>query len=394
MNRLTYPARNLTRRVWRTILTLSAIALVVLIFCTIKTVDVAFMAAADDAMADRLATRHKVSLTMQLPKRYIDNVRAVPGVTKATWANWFDAKDPKERLPFFAGFAVDHNSWFDVFDDMIVEPAILEEWKQTPNGVILGDKLAGTLGVKAGDKLMITSGIYTSGEAPDWEFKVIGLYLPNRRTVDRNSLILRWDFLNNDPRAAMTKDQIGWVMTRIAGSTSSAEASRAIDKMFDDRDDQTVTMSEQAFNLSFIGAFGAVLTAFDVVAIVILLIMTLILANTIAMSVRERTHEYGVLRAIGFSSGTVFRFILGEALLLAALGGLIGLGMVFVLINMLAGPAIESSAMASMLPYFRTPPVVMAKAFGLVMGLGLVAGVIPAYLATRNRVTDALRRVG
>lgn len=394
MNRLTYPARNLTRRIWRTILTLTAIAFVVLIFCAIKTVDVAFMAASDDAMADRLATRHKVSITMQLPQRYIETVREIPGVTKATWGNWFDSKDPKERLPFFAGFAVDHNSWFDVFDDMIVAPAVLEEWKKTPNGVILGDMLAVTLGVKPGDRLVITSGIYTSAEAPEWEFKVMGTYLPNRRTVDRNTLILRWDYLNNDPRAAMTKDQIGWIMTRIAGGKSSAEVSRAIDKAFDERDDQTVTMSEQAFNLSFIGAFGAVLTAFDLVSIVILLIMTLILANTISMSVRERTNEYGVLRAIGFSSGSVFRFILGEALLLSALGGLIGLGLVFVLINTLAGPAIESSAMATMLPYFRTPPVVMAKAFALVMGLGLLAGVIPAYLATRNRVTDALRRVG
>jgi putative ABC transport system permease protein len=389
VNRLTYPARNLGRRKGRTILTVIAVAVVVLIFSAIRTVDVAFMAAADDALADRLATTHKVSFTMQLPKRYIDEARTVPGVTKATWANWFDAKDPKERLPFFAGLAADHESFFDVYDDMIVDPNVLAEWKETPNGVILGDKLAQTFEVKPGDKLVVTSGIYPG----DWEFKVIGTYLPTRRTVDRNTLVLRWDYLNNDPRAAETKDQIGWIITRVAGSSSSAEVSRAIDKKFEERDDQTNTMSERAFNLSFLGAFGAVLTAFDLVSIVILIIMTLILANTIAMSVRERTHEYGVLRAIGFQPGSIFAFIVGEAVLLALLGGLLGVGLVYLLINMLLGPALETGAMASMFPYFRTPPRVLGIALGGVVGLGFLAGLVPAWLATRRKVTDALRRV-
>ncbi|MBA3455313.1 MAG: FtsX-like permease family protein [Deltaproteobacteria bacterium] len=389
MNSATYARRNLSRRKGRTILTVIATAVAVLIFCAIRTVDVNFMAAVDDAMADRIATRHKVSITMQLPKRYIDDVRGIPGVTKATWGNWFDAKDPKERIPFFQGLAVDHESWFDVYDDMVVDPAQLAEWKTTPSGVIIGDKLAELFQVKPGDKLTISSGIYPG----DWEFKVIGIYMPSRRTVDRNSVILRWDFLNNDPRAELVKDQIGWILTRIGGNSSSAEMSRAIDKLFDERDDQTVTMSERAFNLSFMGAFAAVLTAFDLVSIVILLIMTLILANTLAMSVRERTNEYGVLRAIGFPPKSIFGFIVGESLLLATLGGLLGCVLTYVLINLMLGPWLESGPMATMFPYFRTPPRVMALAMGLALALGLLAGLLPARRAAKLKVTDALRRV-
>lgn len=386
MNLATYARRNLFRRPWRTALTIVAVAMVVLIFSTIRTVGVTFNAAADDALSDRLATRHKVSITMQLPRRYIDDIRAVPGITGATSANWFGAKDPKERIPFFAGFAAD-DKWFEVFDDMQVDPAQLAEWKTTPNGVILGDILAKTFGVKPGDRLVITSDIYPG----DWEFKVVGIYMPSRRTVDRNSLVLHWEYLNNDPRAELTKDQIGWVMTRIGGGVKSADISRAVDKIFDERDDQTVTMSERAFNLSFLGAFAALLTAFDFVSIGILLIMTLILANTIAMSARERTHEYGVLRAIGFSPRHVIGFVLGESVLIALVGGLLGIGLVQLLINMAIGPFIEAN-MASLFPYFRTPPSVMLFALGLALALGVLAGLIPARGASRLKVTDALRR--
>ncbi len=388
MNIATYARRNLFRRKGRTILTILAVAVVVLIFCTIQTVDWAFKVGAEESMQDRLATRHKVSITMQLPKRYIEDVRAVPGVTKATWANWFGAKDPKERVPFFAGFAADHESWFEVFDDMTVDPKELADWKATPNGVIIGDLIAKTFDVKVGDRFVITSDIYPG----DWEFQVSGIYHPKRRNVDRNTVVLRWDFLNNDPRSVLSKDTIGWVMSRIQNGGQSAQVSTAIDKVFDEKDDQTITMSERAFNLSFMGAFSAVLSAFKIVSIVILLIMFLILANTIAMSVRERTHEYGVLRAIGFSPGYVGGFIIGEALLLSIVGGLVGLGLVQLLINMALGPFIEDN-MGFMFIAFRTPTATMLLAFVIVVVLGFLAAIIPARSASRLKVTDALRRV-
>ncbi len=388
MNLATYARRNLFRRRGRTILTVLAVAVAVLIFSAIRTVGVTFNAAADDAMSDRLATRHKVSITMQLPRRYIDEVRALPGVTGATSANWFGAKDPKERIPFFAGFAAD-DKWFDVFDDMKVDPAQLAEWKTTPSGVILGDILAKTFGVKPGDRLTITSDIYPG----DWEFKVVGIYMPQRRTVDRNSLIMHWEYLNNDPRAELTKDQIGWVMTRIGGGVKSADMSRTIDKIFDERDDQTVTMSERAFNLSFIGAFAAVLTAFDLVSIVILLIMMLILANTIAMSVRERTHEYGVLRAIGFLPRHIVIFILGEGVVLGLLGGVLGLAIGYPFVQSGLGPVLEQN-LGAFFPFFRVSPGVAGASLALAVALGFLAAVVPARSAAKLEVIGALRRIG
>jgi putative ABC transport system permease protein len=388
MNLATYARRNLFRRRGRTILTVIAVMLAVLIFCAIRTFIVAWNSGADDAAADRIATRHKVSITMQLPKHYIDELRQIPDIKAATWANWFGAKDPKERLPFFAGLAVDHDTWFDVQDEMKISPEQLAEWKATPNGAILGDQLAKALEVQVGGRLVITSDIYPG----DWEFKVVGIYTPLRKTVDRNTLLFRWDYLNNDPRAVYSKEHLGWMVSRITDSAHSADISRRIDAKFDERDDQTLTMSERAFALSFLGGFAAVLTAFNWVSLVILLIMTLILANTLAMSVRERTHEYGVLRAIGFPPGHILGFILGESLLIALVGGVLGVGLVELLINHALGPAMEAN-MSGAFQHFFTPGWVFAVALGAAAVLGLIAGAVPAILASRLKITDALRRL-
>jgi putative ABC transport system permease protein len=312
----------------------------------------------------------------------------VPGVKSATWANWFGAKDPKQRTPFFAGFAADHETWFDVMDEMKVEPAALEKWRQTPNGAILGDVLAKTLNVKVGERLVINSDIYPG----DWEFEVVGIYMPLRKTVDRNSMVFRWDYVNNDERFAFSKDQIGWVMTRIDNPKDSANISKRIDAMFDERDDQTLTMSERAFQLSFLGAFAAILKAFDYISIFIGLILLLILANAIAMSVRERTHEYGVLRAIGFTPRYVGRFIIGESVLIALIGGLVGLLLTFVLVNLMLGPVLEEN-MSGFFPYFRVPGKVFLYSLAFAVGVGVLAAEIPAFTASRRKVTDALRRL-
>lgn len=392
MNLATYARRNLFRRRGRTILTLVAVALAVVIYSLIQTLVAAWNAGAEDAARDRIATRHKVSITMQLPKRYIDDIRdpnKIKGVKAATWANWFGGKDPRERAPFFAAFAADPDSWFDVMDEMKVEPAVLETWKKTPDGVIIGDLLAKSLEVKPGDDVTITSDIYPG----DWKFKVVGLYTPLRATADRNSFVFHWEYLNKDPRNLLSKDQIGWVMARIDDSSRSAEISRAIDKLFEERDVQTLTMSERAFQIAFTGGFSAVLNVFEVVSIAILLIMCLILANTVAMSVRERTNEYGVLRAIGFTPKYIFGFILGESFLIALVGAAIGAVVSMGFINGLIGPGLENGPMGALFPRFRAPSSVLFAGFLLATLGGLLAGLVPALRTSRHKVTDALRRV-
>jgi putative ABC transport system permease protein len=386
VNIATYARRNLFRRRGRTILTMIAIAFTVLIFCVIQTALVGWDAGAQDSQQDRLIARHKVSFTMSMPVKYIDEVRQVEGVASATYASWFGARDPLKRVKFFAGFAVDKDSFFEVSKEMSVDPKELADWKATKTGVIIGDILAEKLETGVGQTLKIESDIYPG----TWEFKVVGIYKPLRRTVDRMSLILRWDMLNE--RNTWGKDQFGWMMINIKDPGRGAEISKVIDRKFEEKDDQTLTMSERQFQLAFLGSFAAVLKALKYVSIGILLIMLLILANTIAMSVRERSHEYGVLRAIGFSPQHIVQFILWESMLVAVIGGLLGVLLTFLLINNLAGPGIEEN-MAGMFPVFRTPGWLMALALGLAAAVGVVSGLIPAILTSRAKVTDSLRRL-
>lgn len=386
MNLATYARRNMFRRKGRTILTMIAIALTVLIFCLIRTLLFSWEVSADDAAQDRLASRHKVSFTMNLPLKYITEVRQVEGVKAATFANWFGAKDPLKRVPFMAGFAVDKDSFFEVANEFTIDPKQLADFKSTRNGVVLGDVLAEKLQTGVGQTLKLESDIYPG----DWEFKVVGIYTPARKTADRMSAVLRWDFLNDDPRNAWGKDRIGWMMININDPGKGPDVSKAIDRKFDEMDDQTLTMSERQFQLGFIGSFAAVLSALDYVSLFILLIMVLILANTIAMSVRERTHEYGVLRAIGFSPKHVVSFILGESMLVALAGGLVGVLLTFLLINNMAGPALEQQG--GFFAYFRTPGWLMGLALAIAMIVGVLAGLLPAIRASRLKVTDALRR--
>jgi putative ABC transport system permease protein len=273
-------------------------------------------------------------------------------------------------------------------DEMKVDPAQLAEWKQTRDGAIIGDRLAKTFGVKIGDKLVVDSNIYPG----DWELKVVGIYTPLRQTADRNTLVFRWDYLTDDPRGVYSKDQAGWVLSRIDDPAHSADIATAIDRKFEEKADQTLTMSERTLALSYLGAFSALLSAFDLVSLVILLVMVLVLTNTIAMAVRERTHEYGVLLAIGFSPGQLRSFIIGEAVLVALVGGVLGVVLTFGLLNGVIGPYLEDN-MTSMFRYFHTSMNLMWLSLACALVVGVIAGVLPAMRVSRLKVTDALRRL-
>jgi putative ABC transport system permease protein len=186
---------------------------------------------------------------------------------------------------------------------------------------------------------------------------------------------------------------VGWIVTNISNASDSGRISKEIDAKFDTRDLQTVTMSEAALNQSFLGMFAAVLNAIDIVSGVITLIMALIVGNTIAMGVRERTNEYGVLRAIGFLPKHVARFILVEGLVIGVIGGIVGVMLAYPVVNNGMGRAIEEN-MGNMFSQFRVQPQITAVAFGLATLLGLLAAVLPARRAAGLQVVESLRRVG
>ena len=290
--------RNVLRNTFRATLTVLGVAVATVAFIFLRTLLSAWTDAAEFAVKDRLITRHKITFVMTLPRRYIDDVRNIPHVRVATFANWFGAKDPKHDREFFANMAVDEASYFKVYDDIVVPPDQMETWLHDPQGAIVGNVLAAKMGWKVGDKVSLESGIYPV--RPQWDFKIDGIYDTQSRSLDRSSFYFHWKFMN-DSQPPERRDQIGWIISRVDNSNNTANIAAAVDKVFDERDTQTLSQDERAFTASFLAGLSAVLTAVNIISIVILVIMMLVLGNTIAMGVRERTSEYGVLKALGFS---------------------------------------------------------------------------------------------
>jgi putative ABC transport system permease protein len=380
--------RNVWRNKTRTILTVLGGAVAVLAFILLRTVLWAWNVGVEYSAKDRLATRHKVSLIMPLPKRYVDNIRQIPGIKQTTWANWFGGKDPRRPDEFFATLAVDPESFFDVYPEMSVPPAEKAAWQSDRRGAIVGDVLARKLGVKVGDKLMLAGTIFPG----DWEYNVDGIYVATQKSVDRSQLLFHWAYLN-EGLPERRKDLVGWVISRIDNPSRSAELTMAVDKLFDEKDVQTTTMSERSMNNSFMAAFSAILTALNIVSVIILLIMMLILGNTIAMGVRERTREYGVLRALGFSPKHVATFVIGEALTIGVLAGALGCALSYPVVQLGMGRWLEEN-MGSFFPYFRVNAETALLAAVLSVLLGAVSAIIPAMQASKLTIIDALRRVG
>jgi len=395
-------ARNIGRNKVRTAMTVLGGVVALTAFVLIRTVIAAWNVAVEYAAKDRLATRHKVSFVIPLPKKYMDVIRGDEmkklGVKESTWLNWFGARDPRFPDEFFANCACDAPSFLAVYDEVVLAKEDRERWLGDRQGAILGDVLARKLGVKVGDRLTLQGTIFPG----DWTFNVSGIYTASRKSMDRSQLFFHWDYLNDTVNERVRErggdpdeegfDKIGWVVSRIDDPARGADISAAIDRAFEERDDQTETMSEKQMQNSFMGMFSAILTALDIVSFIILAILGMILGNTVAMGVRERTNEYGVLRALGFSPGHVFRLVLGEAVAVGVVAGIVGMAVAFPFVELGMGRWLEEY-MGAWFPYFRIDGKTLVLGFLLPVALGAVGALIPAFQASRLSVTDALRRV-
>ncbi|WP_394822055.1 ABC transporter permease [Pendulispora albinea] len=373
-------------------LTIFGVAVPVVAFVLLRTVVWAWEVGAESAAKDRVVTRHKVTFVMTLPHRYVNDLEQHAqelGIKQSTFAVWFGGKDPAHDSEFFATFAVDPKTYLEVYNEMGLAPAQKEAWQKNRKGAIVGDVLARKLNWKVGDKITLQSPFFPDVE--NWEFVIEGIYDALAKSVDRSSFFFHYDYMNDAVRER-SRDQVGWIVSRVNDPSRATEIGTRIDKHFEEQETQTLSQDEGAFTASFLASFSALLKALRLISFVILVIMALILGNTIAMAARERTNEYGVLRAIGFLPKHLVAFVLGESMLLASIGGVLGLLVAYPFVEKGLGRFIEEN-MGNYFPYFRVTPTTAILAFLASVLVGLLAGAIPAYRVSKLRVVDALRRV-
>ena len=376
--------RNLWRRKVRTIFTFLSIVVAFLLFGVLMAIRNSFEAGIDLAGQNRLLTIHKMSIIQLLPERYLAAIRSTPGVKAATYLSWFGGiyQDPKN---FFAQMAVEPEGLFRLYPEYVIDPAQKETWIKTRTGAIAGRKLVERFGWKIGDHIPIRPTFYrpTDGKPDTYEFDLVGVYEGKTADVDETGFFFHHDYLMErvgDPGT------VGWYVLEVDHPDQADEVAHAIDRQFANSPEETKTTTEKALAQSFahqIGDTGAILSA---IAAVVFFVILLIAGNTMAQSIRERTNELGVLKTLGFTDVTVMGLVLAEAFLLVGLAGLLGLGLA------VASSPVVGKLVESFLPIFYVPAGAVAVGVVLALLLGLASGGVPAFLALRLSIVDALGR--
>lgn len=387
MNVLKLIYKNLFRHSLRSILTILGVAVAVLAFGLLRTVVTAWSYGVEASSADRLVTRHAVSFIFPLPVAYRDQIAGLPGVTRVTYANWFQGIYKDQSFEnFFPRLAVDPETIFEVYREYIVPPDQLAVFKKQRNSCVIGRKLAEQHGFKIGDVIPITGDIFPGR----WEFTVAGVYTGKDKTADETQLFFHWDYLNERSRetAPWVTDQVGWYIVQIGQPNEAANISAAIDALYANSAAKTKSETEKAFQQSFVSLSGAIITSLEVISYVIIGIILMVLANTIIMSARERIREYAVLRTLGFTAFHVIGLIIGESLFISMSGGALGLALTFPVSSWFG------AQFPTIFPVFAVQPstVVLAALFAL--AVGLIAASFPAARSARMRIVDGLRQIG
>lgn len=384
MNILKIPIKNAFRHKLRTTLTVIGIAIAVLAFGILRTVIDAWYAGAEASSATRLVTRNSISLVFPLPLSYKEKIRQIPGVELVSYGNWFGGIYIDEKN-FFPNFAIEPEAYLKMYPEYIIPPEQKNIALRERKACIAGRKLAERFGWKTGDTIVLKGSIFPG----EWEFVLRAIYSGRDKSTDETQFFFHWDYLNEVMKktAPSRADQVGFFIVEVEDRNQAAAVSKAIDATFKNSLAETLTETEKAFQMSFIAMTEAIVIAIQLVSFVVIIIIMAVAANTMAMTARERIGEYAILRTLGFGGTYVAIFILGESLVIAALGGVLGLILTF--------PAAKFFALklGAYFPVFNVEPDTLLFEIAASILVGIVAALFPIWSAINIRIADGLRRI-
>ena len=385
MNDFTLVRKNLFRRKLRAVLMIASILVAFLIFGVLAGVYASFTAGEDRAAADRLVVVNKVNFTQPLPIAYYNRVRSVAGVRQVAHANWFGGyyQDPRN---FLIVMAVEPETYTDIYArDFDLAPEARQAFIRTRSGAIVGEAMASKWGWKVGDRVPVASNIFSQRNGSHtWDFDIVGIFTGKTQQNDTNLMFFQYDYF--DETRSFGKDTTGWLVLQTANPADNDRVAKAVDAMFVNSTAETATDTEKAFNKAFAAQFGNIALIVILVVGAAFVTILMIVGNTMALTIRERTREIGVLKTLGFTGGRILRLVLGESVLLALLGGLPGLALAAF------AAALLRPSVSNLLPGFALTGDIAAEAIALMLALGLITGIIPALSAMRLQIANALGR--
>ena len=374
---------SLRRRRVRTAFTIGSIFIAFLLYSLAGAMNHAFDSGLQQAGVDRLMVQQKVSFILPLPASYLGRVKGVEGVVRVSSANWFGGyvRDARAQIPTYPV----QPEYLDMYPEILLSAKERADYLSDRSGVLVGRAIANLYGWKLGDVIPLRSSIYRQKDGSNtWSLTIRGIF-DVRDDGDTRQITFHYDYFN-ETLPDSQRDRIGWVMVQIADPALADSVAHRIDRLFANSPSETKTQTERAMATGFMKQVGSIGTILGAVVSAVFFTMLLVSANTMAQSVRERTSEIGVLKTLGFANGTILALVLAESVLITAIGGLIGMGVAWLLSLQLG------AALKTYLPGFEVDAGTFLQGLGWVVGLGLAAGALPALQAMRLRIVDALRR--
>jgi len=368
--------KNILRNKRRTLLTISSMVVSLFLIITLATILTEFDRGGEEASPVRLVSRHSVSLGFLLPIAHLQRIETVPGVKAVMPFSWFGGiyKDEKN---FFANFAVDAGKLREVMTELKMSDAEWQAFVNDRQGAVVGKKLVTLYGFTPGQRITLKSPIYNQ----EVEFIIRGICTGG----DEKTLFFHNEYLN-ELVPEWGRDKVSTLSILANTADDVPRIAQAVDSMFANTDAPTKTESEREFALSFQTMMGSMKQFMYGIMAAITFSVLLVMGNTMAMTVRERTKEVGTLKAIGFKRGTITGLFLAEALLVATIGAAIGIGGAMLLYR--------SVDFGLIIPFFNSfipTGQTLIGAFVLAILVGLISVVYSAYRVSGLTIAEALR---
>ncbi len=374
---------NLFRKRTRTVLTLLSVTVAFLLFMLLQAISAAFASGGVNVVGvDRLVSSPKYSIVDSLPISQKQQILSLDGVEAVTQQQWFGGvyQDPKN---FFPKYPVEPREFFDMYPEYQIAPEQLEAFASKRTGAVAEQALAEQYGWKIGDIIPIQADIWPkdTGERL-WEFELVGTFVNEDGRAPL--MVFQYEYFT-EAVASFGKDQVGWWSIRLEDPERAQELSAAVDEMFENSLNPTRTATEDEFNRQFAKQLGDIGFIASIIMAAVFFTIVLLTGNTMSQALRERIPDLAVLKTLGFTDRAVSLLVLGEAVLLTVVGALVGIGVAFA-VRAVIGPALEG-----FLGTFAFDAYTVAFAVVLALAIGLLIGVVPAVLAKRLTIVDALR---
>jgi len=378
-------ARNLLKHPIRSLLTVLSLVVALFLLCFLRSVLTTLEAGIEAAASRRLWVQSAVSLFVDLPLSYQPKIEAVDGVDKTCKWQWFGGYY-RERTNFFAQFACDPEALFEMWPEIEIVAGSKDEFLSNRSACLLGKSTADEYGFRVGDVIPITGALFPNPSGP-YEFEVAAIYRSTRASLDDTTMFFHWEF-HEKTQEALTGEtpDVGVFVLEVAPGVDPTGVMASVDALFENGPQRVQTTTEAQFSLQFVTMLGNVPRLVGAIGLAVLFAILLACVNTMLIAAREQTRDVGIMKALGFTNGSIFRLQLLQSLALCCVGGGLGILLAYSTQDGFA------AALGSRFPGYTVKASTLIEAGVVTVLAGLLAGLVPARNLARLLAIEALRR--